>query len=65
MSLVLLSGCANGHFNALACPDVVQYPESTLDKAAAEMEKCTSPTLCEMIVDYGVARDQARNCAAP
>lgn len=62
MSLVLLSGCATGRFNELACPDVVKYPDATLDKAASEMEKCQSPTLCEMVVDYGVMRDQARNC---
>lgn len=62
MSLALLTGCATGRFNELACPDVIQYPNATLDKAAAEMENCKSPTLCEMVVDYGVMRDQSRNC---
>jgi hypothetical protein len=41
---------------------VIVYDKETQAAAAAEMKKyCgVTPTMCNMIVDYGVMRDQAR-----
>jgi hypothetical protein len=47
---------------ALTVPNVIVYDKETQAAAAAEMKKyCgVTPTMCNMIVDYGVMRDQAR-----
>ena len=46
----------------MTVPDVVVYDKATQKKAAIEMEQYCSvtPTICNMIADYGVMRDQAR-----
>lgn len=65
---MLLTGCAQGIFKAeapptlerLAVPDVVEYPQEFRDKAASELDGGACPAMADMIVDYGVMRDQAR-----
>ena len=60
LSAVLLTGCETIRSDALTAPDVINYTQEVLDKAALEMESGVAPTLNEMIVDYGVMRDQSR-----
>lgn len=60
LSLVLLPACSTIRSDELTAPDVINYPEETRKKAATEMTTGSCPTLNEMIVDYGVMRDQAR-----
>jgi len=60
LSAVLLTGCEIIRSDALTAPDVINYPQETLNKAADEMASGVAPTLNEMIVDYGVMRDQSR-----
>lgn len=60
LSVALLTGCETIRSDALTAPDVINYPQETLDKASTEMEGGSCPVLNEMIVDYGVMRDQSR-----
>lgn len=60
LSSVLLTGCETIRSDALTAPDVINYDQETLSKAAAEMESGVAPTLNMMVVDYGVMRDQSR-----
>ena len=60
LSVALLTGCETIRSDALTAPDVINYPQETFDKAAIEMEGGSCPVLNEMIVDYGVMRDQSR-----
>ena len=63
---VLLTGCAQELSDERIIkdtqPDLVEYDKATQKKAAAEMDKFCGmvPTICEMLVDYGVMRDQVR-----
>jgi len=57
---VVLTGCETIRSDALTAPDVINYPQEVLDKAAFEMESGVAPTLSELVVDYGVMRDQSR-----
>lgn len=67
--IALLTGCANTRSNApvtsravdqIVVPAVIEYPAKVQDEAAAELALGKTPVLNEMIVDYGVMRDQAR-----
>lgn len=60
VSLFLLNACNGAHSNVQ--PDVAGYSKQEQKQAAKEMLKfCDlTPMLCRMIVDFGVARDQAR-----
>ena len=60
LSAALLSGCSTIRSNELTAPDIINYPEETRAKAAEEMTGGSCPVLNEMIVDYGVMRDQSR-----
>lgn len=60
LSVALLTGCETIRSDALTAPDVINYPQEMLNKAATEMEGGSCPVLNEMIVDYGVMRDQSR-----
>lgn len=60
LSSVLLTGCGTVRSDALTAPDVINYDEETMEKAAAEMGSGKSPTLNLLVVDYGVMRDQSR-----
>ena len=66
LSLTLLAGCATASFSALkeadrlTVPDVVEYPGPALDKTSNELDGGACPAMADMIVDYGVMRDQAR-----
>lgn len=57
---VLLTGCETIRTDALTAPDIINYSQETLDRAAAEMESGVALTLNELIIDYGVMRDQSR-----
>lgn len=65
---MLLAACADQPSNGtpaldrLTTPAVVEYPPEKQAAAATEMEKFCNlmPTVCEMMVDYGVMRDQSR-----
>ena len=61
--LLLLSGCAKEPSEVvdnLTLPDLVNYPQSKMTLAAAEIDANFCPILGELAVDYGVARDQIR-----
>lgn len=63
LSSVLLAGCDQIHsddFDKLTAPDVRNYDQELLDKAADEMESGVAPTLNILVVDYGIMRDQSR-----
>lgn len=60
LSIALLTGCETIRSEFLTAPDVIVYPKEVLDKAAAEMKSGVAPTLNELVVDYGVMRDQSR-----
>ena len=60
LSSALLAGCSTIRSDELTAPNVINYPEETMTKAAKEMEAGSAPTLNELVVDYGVMRDQSR-----
>ena len=61
-----LTGCATAGFEAngvAACPPVVEYSREFQARAAEELELLPDgSTIAEMMADYAVMRDQARNC---
>lgn len=67
---MLLAGCSSIHsklapattaaVDQIVVPAVIEYPAKVQDEAAAEMKAGKSPVLAELVVDYGVMRDQAR-----
>lgn len=67
MLIVPLSGCGNlPHGNAgnaydkAIVPDVIVYPQTVLDKTIVELQSNSCPAMTELVIDYGVMRDQAR-----
>lgn len=66
LSSVLLTGCGTARFDASAevvkvnLPTVQQYDKETQNKAAEEMESGQCSVLSDLIVDYGVMRDETR-----
>ena len=60
MPLLLLSACSKEASKKIA-PDVVNYPQHIMTKAANEMQSGQCQILSnEMMPDYQVMRDQAR-----
>jgi hypothetical protein len=59
MALVLLSGCAQEVSRAK--PDIVNYTQKVMDKAADEIDGGSCPVLGDTFMpDYQVMRDQVR-----
>lgn len=67
MLTLSLSGCvSHPHGNAgdaldrMVIPDVIEYPQTVLDKAIVEIQSNSCNVLTDLTIDYGVMRDQAR-----
>lgn len=67
MSSVLLNGCASpqhgnagSEYDKAIVPDVIVYPQTVLDKTVVELQSNSCPVMNDLVVDYGVMRDQAR-----
>lgn len=66
MSSVLLSGCgarlsdSSAELNVVNYPLVKEYGRNELNSAASELESGLCPSLNNMIIDYGVMRDETR-----
>lgn len=59
----LLVGCATAPSSVVVCPQVVEYQQRLVMRAAAEVEALPSPSAVEiMLMDYATMRDQARAC---
>lgn len=64
--MVLLSACSKGLSDAeiisYVAPDLVVYDKKVQKKAAKEMQQycAVTPTVCMMMTDYKVVRDQIR-----
>ena len=44
----------------LITPDVIVYSKEFQEKAANEIESGMCPVLTELVIDYGIIRDQTR-----
>lgn len=67
MLIVPLSGCvgqphgnAGSAYDKAIVPDVIVYPQTVLDKTIVELQSNSCPAMTELVIDYGVMRDQAR-----
>lgn len=67
MLIVPLSGCASHQrgdagdaYDKAIVPDVIVYPQTVLDNTIVELQSNSCPTMTELVIDYGVMRDQAR-----
>ena len=67
MLIVPLSGCASpphgsagSEYDKAIVPDVIVYPQTVLDKTIVELQSNSCPAMTELVIDYGVMRDQAR-----
>jgi hypothetical protein len=58
---VLLGGCATPAFDPRqVTPDIISYNKEIQAQAADEIEAGTCSALTDMVMDYGVMRDQVR-----
>lgn len=60
--MLSLTGCSQVSSNDI-CPPVAEYTKAKQVKAANELKGCVKcPDVDDMMIDYGVARDQSRVC---